>query len=210
MTIMRCKSVCIDAVGPLWRNGQVKIAVAIALLACLGLFGTSANAACKPGSSAAGGLRAAQFLHAPALTQQLKSFGDEDGNDDDANESIVGLWRVSFISDLFPDEGFDQFHSDGTEILNDTAPPQPANGAGTICLGVFKKIGPRTYKLKHPFWIFDASGKFAGSGVFLEEIVVHKGGKTYGGSFTVITYDANGSQNFEATGELKAERITAD
>jgi hypothetical protein len=58
----------------------------------------------------------------------------QDGKDDE-NVSIVGLWTVTFNSNgqVF-DQGYDQWHSDGTEILNDTAPPQPANGAGTICL----------------------------------------------------------------------------
>src|SRR5689334_12663848 len=34
--------------------------------------------------------------------------------------TIVGLWDVKFIVDnAVVDEGFDQFHADGTEILND-------------------------------------------------------------------------------------------
>src|SRR6516164_8310563 len=86
-----------------------------------------------------------------------QSFGDTAG---DGNVAITGLWHVKFLAggQTF-DEGFDLWNSDGTEILNDIAPPQPANGSGTICLGVFKTVGPRTYKLRHPFWIFDANAK---------------------------------------------------
>jgi hypothetical protein len=123
----------------------------------------------------------------------------------------VGFWHVLFTSggQVF-DEGYDQWHSDGTEILNDTAPPQPANGAGTICLGVYKKTGPRTYKLKHPFWSFDATGTLVGTGVILEVVTVDRTDNSYTGSFEFITYDLQGNVMSDTTGELKAERITVD
>jgi hypothetical protein len=108
------------------------------------------------------------------------------------------------------DEGYDQWHSDGTEILNDTAPPQPANGAGTICLGVYKKTGPRTYTIKHPFWSFDATGTLVGTGVILEVVTLDRSGNSYTGSFEFITYDLQGNVTSDTTGELKAERITVD
>src|SRR5437870_892905 len=83
---------------------------------------------------------------------------------------------VLLVSDGQPfDEGFDAWQSGGTEILNDTLPPQPANGGGTVCLGVYKKIGPRTYKLKHPFWSFDANANLAGSGVLGEIVTLDAG-----------------------------------
>ena len=125
--------------------------------------------------------------------------------------SITGLWHVLFLSggQTF-DEGFDVWHEDGTEILNDTAPPQPGNGAGTICLGVFKKLGPRTYKLKHPFWSFDANGILAGQGLILEQVTVSRAGHSYSGSFSFITYDLSGNVTGQVTGDIKAERITVD
>ncbi len=125
--------------------------------------------------------------------------------------SIVGLWHVLFTSDGQPfDEGYDLRLSDGVEILNDTAPPQPANGAGTVCLGVFKKIGPRTYKLKHPFWGFDENSKLSGRGVINEIVALDPGGNRYHGAFTFEVYDLDNNLVFEAKGTLKAERITAD
>ena len=129
--------------------------------------------------------------------------------DDDA--SIVGFWHVLFVSggQVF-DEGYDQWHSDWTEILNDTAPPQPANGTGTICLGVYKKTGPRTYKSKHPFWSFDATGTLVGTGAILETLNVDRRGNHYTGSFEWITYDLNGNVTSDTKGDLKAERITVD
>ncbi len=125
--------------------------------------------------------------------------------------SIVGLWHVLFVSGGQPfDEGFDQWHRDGTEILNDTAPPQPANGSGTVCLGVFKKTGPGTYKLKHPFWSFDANGNLAGKGFINQDVTLDASGDSYHGSFIFDLYDLSGNLIFEATGELTAERITPD
>jgi hypothetical protein len=130
---------------------------------------------------------------------------------EDLDASIVGFWHVLFVSGghVF-DEGYDQWHSDLTEILNDTAPPQPANGTGTVCLGVYKKTGPGTYKSKHPFWSFDATGTLIGTGVILENLAVGRSGNHYSGSFEWITYDLNGHVTSDTKGELKAERITVD
>lgn len=126
-------------------------------------------------------------------------------------DSIVGLWRARFLSGgkVF-DEGYDVWTSDGTEILNDTAPPQPANGAGTICLGVYKKLGPRTYKLKHPFWTFDAHAKLAGTGLIEEQVTVAENGHTYSGSVKFTTYDLKGKITDQVSGDIKAERITVE
>lgn len=129
--------------------------------------------------------------------------------DDDA--SIVGFWHVLFVSggQVF-DEGYDQWHSDGLEVLNDNALPVPANGTGNVCLGVYKKTGPRTYKSKHPAWIFDATGTLVGTTVILETLIVDRSGNHYSGSFEWINYDLNGNVTSDTKGELKAERITVD
>jgi hypothetical protein len=49
-------------------------------------------------------------------------------NADQAQASIVGLWDIRFLAgDQVVDEGFDVWHSDGTETLNDTPPPVTGN-----------------------------------------------------------------------------------
>ena len=127
------------------------------------------------------------------------------------NVSMVGLWHTRFLAGgKVYDEGYDVWNSDGTEILNDIAPPQPANGAGTICLGAYKKVGPRTYKLRHPFWIFDANAKLAGTGVIQEQVTVADNGNSYSGSFKYITYDLKVTMTDQVSGDIKAERITVD
>ncbi len=125
--------------------------------------------------------------------------------------SIVGLWDVTFYSDgqAF-DEGFDQWHSDGLELLNDNGPPEPPNGSGSICVGVYKKTGPATYKLRHPFWTFDGNGDLTGSAVLLEWIALDKSGNSYRGSLTMLFYDLGGNLIGRRDGTLKASRITPD
>lgn len=127
----------------------------------------------------------------------------------DTEETIVGLWDIKFISDnQVVDEGFDQYHSDGTEILNDTAPPP----TGNVCLGVYQNTGPRSLKLRHPSWIFDPTNTFAvGRATILENVTVDKGGRTFTGTFRVQLTDLDGnSLGPDLTGDLKGDRITPD
>jgi hypothetical protein len=98
----------------------------------------------------------------------------------------------------------------GESAIGKNSLPQPANGTGSACLGVYKKVGRRAYSLKHPFWIFDSTGNLAGTGLYLEEIAVDPGGNNYSGRFTFETYDLSGNQTFKATGTVMAQRITLD
>ena len=102
------------------------------------------------------------------------------------------------------------WHSDGTEILNDNAPPTSANGGGNFCMGVYEKSGPGAYKLKHPFWLTDANGNYYAHGVLLEQVALDKGGNSYSGNFSEVWYDLNGNVIFQANGTLTAQRMTVD
>src|SRR6267154_6033369 len=65
---------------------------------------------------------------------------------DDSVDGIVGFWRVTQVSKGTPglpdgavfDEGFQQWHSDGTEIHYDAQIPA---AGGNFCLGIWKKTG---------------------------------------------------------------------
>lgn len=123
--------------------------------------------------------------------------------------TIVGLWDVKFIVDnQVVDEGFDQYHSDGTEILNDTPPP----ATGNVCLGVYEKTGARTIKLRHPSWIYDPTNTTViGVATILENIKLDKGGRTFTGTFTIQLRDTFGnSLGPDIVGELKGARITPE
>jgi hypothetical protein len=120
--------------------------------------------------------------------------------------SIVGLWNATFTSGgQIADQGFDQWNSDGTEILNDTPPP----ATGNVCLGVWTKSG-ETFKLKHPSWTFDAAGNLTGTAIIREKITLDPKGQSYKGTFTVDAFDLQGHAVFHLAGDVKAQRITVD
>jgi hypothetical protein len=132
--------------------------------------------------------------------------------DDSTNNSIVGVWDALFFTapnTLF-DEGYDQFHSDGTEIMNDI--PNPA--FGNVCLGVFVQTGSRTYSLHHVFWNFDPSGNLAGRGIWDSSLTLDKGGNSYTGAWTITNFDLAGHKITSGplaplSGTVEAERVPA-
>jgi len=126
--------------------------------------------------------------------------------DDATAGSIVGLWKTMFISGgTVVDQGFDQWSSDGTEILNDDPPPS----TGNVCLGVYVKSGS-VYKLKHPSWTYDASGNLTGTAVIREQLALLPGGNGYAGTFAISFYDLSGNNVGNVAGTVAAQRITVD
>ena len=121
--------------------------------------------------------------------------------------SIVGLWNITFLSggQAF-DYGFDLWHADGTELLNDVTNPIEGN----VCVGVWEKTGARTYKLKHVTWNFDLTGALIGSGVFDERVKLNAEGNSYTGTIVLTFYDVSGDQVGEFSGTVEATRITPD
>jgi len=186
---------------------RTKLIVMLGLVVALcAAFASRAEAQCgiSPNHNHAG-LAAARPMMANTIATQSAAMKD----DKEGDETIVGLWDVKFISDSqVVDEGFDQYHSDGTEILNDTPPPS----TGNVCLGVYEKAGPHTFKLKHPSWIYDPSNTVVvGKAIILESIKVDKGGHTFTGTFTIQLVDLSGnSLGPDLTGQLKGDRITPD
>jgi hypothetical protein len=174
-----------------------------AVIVALGIAsGGSANAQC--GSLAAA--RQANFL---PLLHSLEVRGPEAAAtpaDGPGDPSIVGLWDVKFISNgQLYDEGIDQYHSDGLEIMNDITPP----AAGNICLGIWSASRSQV-KLNHPFWIFDGSGNLIGRGLLTEQITVAS--NSYTGVFTFQFRDLSGKpipSMPDVSGILQASRISA-
>ena len=178
--------------------------IALGVMALSLIFAGSGKADCgvsyrlaSPGltqTSAVGGeLRPALQLAAPS--PQAAS-----------DASIVGLWNVTFVSGgQVVDQGFDQWSSDGTEILNDTPPP----ATGNVCLGVWTRTGP-VYKLKHPSWTFDNAGNLTGTAIIRERITLDGRGQGYSGTFTIDYFDLHGNNVYSASGTVSAQRITVD
>jgi hypothetical protein len=121
-----------------------------------------------------------------------------DGRDDRDNgvAAIVGFWHQQLLipgtdgNDTVFDNALAQWHSDGTELQN-TATHPPVGGS--FCMGVWKKVGPQTYKLNHFPLIWDSTGTiFMGPSNLREEVTVTADGKQYHGTFTQDLYDPTG------------------
>jgi len=187
-----------------WRSNAV---LGLAVLTCCAAFSASANAACgRPIPSnlpllwpQPDLLNGAQ-LQEPASADRAQRPAD--------SPSIVGLWHAKFMSSgQLYDEGFDAWHRDGTEILNDNGVP-PA--AGNVCLGVYTRTGTRSYKLKHVAWNWDTSGNLTGTLIIHEAVTVGTNGDSYHGSFVFDFYDLSGNLTSQVTGNLSATRIATD
>jgi hypothetical protein len=177
------------------------------------LFAAEARAGCiVPG----GRTPAPQPGRLPVPGARPIAFADGDSRESD--QSVVGMWHAVFTTSTGDpyDEVFQQFGSDGMEnIISNGLPPI----MGNTCIGVFKQVGTRTYKLLHTTWNWDdkntnpvwgVPGLFAGT--FLMEVVlrVSRDGKTYEGRFVARNFDPNNQQLDETTGTVRGERITVD
>jgi hypothetical protein len=120
---------------------------------------------------------------------------------------FVGLWDSKVISDgQVIDEGFDAFHSDGTEVLVDESAPATDN----VCLGIWEQTGPSTIKLKHPSWYFDLNGNLLGVVIIRETLTLDPDCDSYHGASTEDIYDTHGNKIGHYTAEIRATRITVD
>ena len=120
--------------------------------------------------------------------------------------SFVGLWQVTYTSGgAVWDMSFDTWHSDGTEYDNDWAPPSTS----AVCEGVWVSTGPRTVKLHHVGWVWDASGTTLTGSFTLDEVNTLKSdGSTYTGTFTFQVHSLDGTPlGLPTQGEISAKRI---
>lgn len=187
--------------------------IALAVVALGTVFSTGAKADCGISSRSLAPRLAIASLPdndplptLPALGPQIDSLANSAQDDQEPDGSIVGLWNTTFTSGgQIVDQGFDQWNSDGTEILNDTPPP----ATGNVCLGVWNKAG-QTFKLKHPSWTFDAAGNLNGTAIIREKVTVDPKGQNYKGTFTVDVFDLHSTLLFHQEGNINAQRISVD
>lgn len=118
-------------------------------------------------------------------------------------QAFLGLWDVKLYSQgqLF-DEGFDTFHSDGTELLITEDNPITEN----VCPGVWEQTGPATIKVKHPSWYFDNNGNLLGRVIIYETLTLDCDDSFHGTSVEVI-YDTQGNKLGTDEAQLKGTRI---
>jgi hypothetical protein len=166
---------------------------------------------------------------------------------------ITGLWKFTFTaegdtgsgapSNALPlpdgapvDAGFVTWHDDGTELMNSGRTP----ASGSFCMGVWKQVGPLTYKLNHwaLSWIPDyqpgATDSWSqipegidemfhafGPTNIQETLTLSKDTKSYKGAFRLTQYVNDGTKTpitdtsgapiaFVIVGTVSATRITVE
>lgn len=167
---------------------------------------------------------------APA-TLQFADYrpGDEQGRflltaDDDGwhyDAPIVGMWRFKLVTPgpngttIVVDDGYAQWHSDGTEIQNSGL---HAPISSNFCLGVWKQVGRNTYRLNHFPLAWDSNGVNPANAIRLTETVRLTDENHMTGTYTLRVYpwtttdslQVSGPPVATVTGMLTAVRVTID
>ena len=180
----------------------VSLAMAVAYTVCA----TEAKAACFA--------TAAQHPLATPASQFAGPSGAQrasDSDSPDAGDSIVGMWNAEYLIGDGParyDQSFQQFHSDGTEIMVSNGLP-PA--LGNVCVGVWQKTD-RTVRLRHMTWNWDVDGNLTGTFVMVVTLRVDRRGNSFRGTWSADSYDLSNNiiPELHAEGIVRATRVTVD
>ena len=134
--------------------------------------------------------------------------------------SIVGMWNFQFVSEgntghnpsipdgAIMDFGYNQIHSDGTEIINSGG---HAPATGNFCLGVWGQTGFLTYEVNHfPLSYNATSGALANLINVREQLTLSPSGDSLTGTFTTDVYDTKGNHVDHVGGNVIATRVTVD
>ena len=151
----------------------------------------------------------------PLLGQPRLLTASYEDHENYQEHSIVGFWHVKFISKgsgaVAPDgaeidAGYAQWHSDHTEIMN-SGGRSPLTG--DFCLGVWKQVGERTYKLNHFAAGWDGNGmNLIGPANIKETVTVDRDGESFAGTFTIDQYTEAGNRAVHLQGIIRGTRIT--
>jgi hypothetical protein len=175
-----------------------RMSAAPAVVAFLILAAPGANAQCgaaRNGGMSVPGLESLQdsaVFGQKSLSEPAASSQTQEQHERRSHVSIVGFWKtIAFASGVLNDVGFEQFAPGGTELLNDTGVP---GGGNSFCMGAWKRIGPLTYSLVHPFFVLDPSdGKTPiAIGIERARMTVAPDGNTFSGTWTQDNYDFSG------------------
>lgn len=158
----------------------------------------------------------------PQTSAQLKSPTNAEypSARSSSSSSIVGLWSVQFLSQgntthtppipdgALIDWGFNQWHSDGTELLNSGG---HAANTGNFCMGVWGQTGFLTFELNHYALSYDATtGALVNIVNIREQTTLSPSGDSYTGTFTFDVYDPKGNHVDHVGGTVTATRVTVD
>jgi len=155
-------------------------------------------------------------VYRPGAEGRFLPTGDDGGWPGEAG--IVGMWRFLLVAPngAVVDDGYVQWHSDGTEIQNSGL---HAPITSNFCLGVWKQVGPNSYKLNHFPLAWDTTGQSPANAIQLTETVKLTDKDHYTGTFTLNVYlwtttdslnVAAGGPVATVSGTITATRITID
>ena len=160
------------------------------------------------------------MAHLAAASYSLAATSVSDGDADD--EPIVGMWHTMFTAegnaggppDGAPiDNALIVLHSDKTEVMASSRPPQDGN----ICMGVWEKTGKLKYTVNHIGWGgYDTANAPSGIGNpsgptrIFEQIVLSPDGKHFTGTFTLDAYDTSGNVTAHIVGVMAGTRVTVN
>ena len=167
----------------------------LALLALSILVAPAAKAQCRAaahnGNTLAPELRS---LQEPAA-QDGEDFSDHAGSPEardghDSSATVLGLWKkVYYSGGALNDIGFAQFSAGGTELLNDVG---AFNAGNNFCIGAWKKVGPRSYDIVHPFFLFEGTNAI-GISIQKTHLIVSPDGNRFRGTWNQDNYDLYGN-----------------
>jgi len=154
-------------------------------------------------------------VYRPGAEGRFLLTGDDGGWSGEAG--IVGMWRFQLVAPngAVVDDGYAQWHSDGTEIQNSGL---HAPIGGNFCLGVWQQVGPNSYKLNHFPLAWDPTGQSPANAIRLTETVKLTDEDHMTGTFTLRVYpwttpdslNVAGPAVATVTGTLTATRVTID
>ncbi|HEX6785103.1 MAG TPA: hypothetical protein VF098_10685 [Sphingomicrobium sp.] len=123
------------------------------------------------------------------------------------NRTIVGMWAFTMTPTAGPgDFGFQQWHSDGTELMNSGV---RAPATENFCMGVWRQTGAGRYHLNHQALSYDAgTGQLNARVTIKEDVLVDPSGNSYSGQFSLDVYDPSGkTQVAHQQGQVTAQRV---
>jgi hypothetical protein len=129
---------------------------------------------------------------------------------------IVGMWQFQLLAPngAVVDDGYAQWHSDGTEIQNSGL---HAPITSNFCLGVWKQVGPDTYVLNHFPLAWDSTGQSPANAIQITEKVKLSDENHMTGTFTLKVYVWSSTDSLNVapsvpvatvTGTVTATRVT--
>jgi hypothetical protein len=134
-----------------------------------------------------------------------------------SGKAVVGMWQFTFISQgnaglgipdgAVLDDGYQTWHSDGTEITNSARPPKTQS----FCTGVWDYAAGE-YQLNHYALSWSPDGDtFVGPANIREHVSVDAGANRFNGRFSIDQYNADGSVVLvHLDGIIQATRVTVN